>query len=330
MSIARSTIVKTPGLLTLNTGSANSGSPVKIFSSKPIMARIVEKIEVKSDERNGDFDETVTGRFVEIRITPTQFSAALIAKIFTQGALRKGASIIPATDEVAQLHTVDGVRRSIPNCFIYNQPPMVCKAGSTILGEMVLYAYVPDGAASPDAIANFWDRSSVAFPSDTGWNPDNEITPGWRASWSTGTASAWDDIMTDGGFTLTPQATLDPDDDASRGPFNLTISNYVIEAAAKVKNISEALILEALGTGSVKVGGSRSGHAAAKRTLKLASTNSDAYIHVVGAMLQSEGQDLNFTAKDTVVQNLTWKTRPAVTSGLAAAPLIVSVTDPDA
>lgn len=330
MSIARSTIVKTPGLLTLNTGSANSGSPVKIFSSKPITARLVENIEVKTDERNGSFDETPTGRYVEIRITPTQFSAALIAKIFTQGALRKGASILPAVDEIAHLHTVDGVRRAISNCFIYNQPPMTFKAGSTIMGEMLLYGYVPDGAASPDAIANFWDKSSVAFPTDTGWDPDNEITPGWRASWSLGTSSAWDDIVTDGGVTVTPNATLDIDEDGSRGPVNVSISDYVIEVTAKVKNISETLLLDALGFGAVKLGGSRKGHAAASRTFMLASTNSDAYVHVVGATIQSESVDLNYTAKDTVVQSLTWKTRPDVTSGLAAAPLIVSTTDPDA
>jgi hypothetical protein len=330
MSIARSTIVKTPGLLTLNTGSANGGTPVKIFSSKPIKARLVEAIAVKTDERNGDFDETPTGRFVEIRITPTQFSAALIAKIFTQGALRKGASILPAVDEIAHIHTVDGVRRVISNCFIYNQPPMTCKAGSTILGEMVLYGYVGDGAASPDALANFWDKSAVAFPSDTGWDPDNEITPGWRGSWSLGTASAWDDIVSDGGFTIKPTATIDIDEDGSRGPVNATISNYIIEVSAKVKNISETLLLDALGFGAVKIGGSRKGHAAATRTFKLASTNADAYIHAVGAMIQSEGNDFDFTSKDTVVQSLTWKTRPNVTSGLAAAPLIVSVTDPDA
>lgn len=330
MSISRSTIVKTPGLLTLNTGSANSGSPVKIFSSLPIKARLVETVEILADERNGAFDEVPTGRMVEIRITPTQFTAALIAKIFTQGALRKGASIIPAVDEVAHIHTVDGVRRAISNCFIYNQPPMTCKAGTTILGEMVLYGYVPDGAASPDDIANFWNKTSVAFPSDSGWDPDNEIRPGWRASWSLGTASAWDDIMSDGGFTIKPTATLDNDDDASRGPFNVSISDYVIEVTGKVKNISETLLLEALGFGAVKIGGSRKGHAAASRTFKLASTNEDAYIHIKGATIQSEGVDLDYTAKDTVVQSLTWRSRPDVTSGLAAAPLVVSTTDPDA
>lgn len=330
MSIARNTIIKTPGLLTLNTGSANGGSPIKIFSSKPIKARLVEKIEVKMDERNGSFDETPTGRFVEIRITPTQFSAALVAKIFTQGALRKGASVMPAVDEIAHLHTVDGVRREIKNAFVYNQPPMTCKAGSTIMGEMVIYGYVPDGAANPDDVANFWARTNVAFPNDTGWNPTNEITPGWRASWSLGTASAWDDIVTDGGITVTPNATLDIDEDGSRGPVNVSISDYVIEVTAKVKNISETLLMDALGFGSVKLGGSRKGLAASTRTFKLASTNDDAYIHVRGAMLQSEGLDLNFTSKDTVVQSLTWKTRPDVTAGLAAAPLVVSVTNPDA
>lgn len=322
MAAARTQIVKLPGKLTYDA----AGTPVDFYSSGPISVELREEIVEIATDRSGTYDEIPIGRLIVVKQTPTQFTAAALAALFAHGAKPKGASIIPATDKTLDIHTVDGVRRRIPCAFVHGEPAMTCMAGKTILGEVTWYGVLPL-AGDPSVLASFYSKSNVAF-NDASWDQDNELTPGWDFSWPiTGTPSAWDDIDTVGGVTVTPRSTLDEDKSDRDGLRNVTIRDYGVDIAAKAQNISEDLVIAALGWDGLKFG-QKKGASGLARTLKLRATTGDAFIYCNGAVLQPSS--LGFGAGQTVVQDLAWKTRPGWTNGTLNPHLLVTTEDPDA
>lgn len=318
----RNLIKKTPGMVVIDQAGAN----VPLFSSSGISVELMEETVVLTDNRSGSHDEVSIGRMVQVKMTPTQFTADALSAIFTHGSKAKGASILAATDKTLDIHTIDGFRRRIPNAFVYGEPAMTCKTGSTILGEVTWYGIVPlDG--DPAVLANFYNKTEVAFD-PSGWDPENdEITPGWNFGWlkDGAAASAWDAIDSVGGVTVTPRSTLDEDKSDRDGLLNVTIRDYTVEVKAAVQNISEDLILAALGWGQ-KLGSKRSSLA---RDIVLNATTENAFIRAYNAVLQPPA-NFSMDAGRTVVRDLTWITRPRPAAGLLGPHLLVSTTDPDA
>lgn len=317
----RNDIKKTPGKITLHA----AGTPVDLYSSDGITAELQDELVMLSNPRSGEFDERAVGRMVMVKLKPTQFTAAALAKIFTHGSTVKGASLLASTDKTLDIHTIDGKRRRIPCAYVHGEPAMTCSTGKTILGEVTFYGILPIGG-DPASLANYWSLSSVAWPGDASWDLDNELTPGWEFAWSTGSATKWDAIDTRGGVTITPRSGIDEDKVDGKGLINASINSYVVEAQAEVLNISEDLVLAAMGW-SLPLGSSRS---QLGRDLALNAVGGGAYIRLYNAVMQTNQVALNFAANKTVTGQLNWKTRPTFTSGLANSSFLISTTDPDA
>lgn len=314
----RNLIMKTPGKVVFDP----TGTPVTLYSSSGISCELQETLVELPDVRFGASEQIITGRLVEVKFTPTQFTAAALAKLFTHGSVRMGGSIVGSADKVVDIRTVDGVQRRIACAYIHQEPAIRCKTGQTILGEVVIRGIVGLNADSA-LLSTYWSKSSVAW-SDAGWNPDDEITPGWDFSWPLETGSAWDEIDTADGVTITPKSDLTEDLSNRHGLINVTIQKYGVEVTAKTLNISEDLVLSAL-YADLPLGARKT---SLGRDMKLNATTGDAFIRCYNAVLQPTS--LTYNATDTVVGDLKWQTSPKVASGVKGPHLLVTTTDPDA
>lgn len=315
MAANRNEITKLPGTVTLD--------GVRYYSSSGITVEVMETLVMLPDLVHGASEQIITGRMVEIKFQPTAFTNAGLAKLFTHAAVRMGGSIVGATDKVCDVRTIDGYKRRILNAFVYAEPAMTCKPGQTILGEVTIRGIVPLNADS-SLLSNFYAVSAETW-NDTGWDRDAEITPGWNVAWSTGDATAWDDIMlSPDGITITPKSELTEDTSSRDGVINVTIQNYGVTAKATALNISEDLVLAAR-FNNLKNGQKKT---SLGRDLVLRATTEDAFITCYNAVLQP--QSFGFNPTDAVVGELTWMTAPLVTTGVRGPHLLVTETDPEA
>lgn len=320
MANSRNQIVKLPGKFIFSPAS----SPVAIYSSTGWTATVTDTVVNLPSTRWGEHAQVLTGRLVKIEGTPTQFTSAALGKLYTHAAVRMGGSIVGATDQAGELHTIDGRKRSVKSCFIYQEPAIRCLTGQTIMGPTVIYGIIPLNTAAGN-LDDLWKEEAQVWEDDD-WDPDAEITPGWNFSWSLESgASAWDDIdTTDEGVTLTPSSGLTEDISNRDGLKNVTINNYSVDITAKVMNISESLVLDAAGR-NLKPGQRKN---SLGRDLKLNAVDSTAFIRAYNAVLQPD-YAFGFDATNTVVGNLSWKTFPKVTAGVRGAHLYVGLSDPD-
>lgn len=323
----RSHIVKTPGKIVFDPTNATEGLRIPLYSSDGISFEIQETLVMLPDLVHGKSSQIVTARLAVAKLKPTSFTAAGLAKLFTHGAAfatRPGSTIIGATDKIIDIHTMDGQRRRMAAAFVYGEPAITCELGKTILGEVTIYGIV--GLTADSSVLNNLATLEAQAWSDADWDPEDEITPGWDFSWPIdGTASAWDDIETLGGVTITPKSTLVEMMNNRDGLRDVTITNYGVEVKAKAFNISEALVRAArFGAGTVALGSKKS---SLGRDIVLNAVGGGAYIRAYGAVLQPNSH--SFNAADTVVGDLTWLTDPTPASG-DKTHLLVSTTDPDA
>jgi hypothetical protein len=319
-------ITKTPGKIVFDPTNENAALRIPLYSSDGITFDPQETLVELPNQVHGSSSQVVTGRLASVKLKPTSFEAAGLAKLFTHGpafASRPGTSIIGATDKVIDIMTMDGKRRRLHNAFVFGEPAMTLEVGKTILGEVTIYGIVK--SAGNSALLNDLYTTADQAWSDSDWDPDHEITPGWSASYSIpGTPSAWDDIETMGGFTITPKSELDEMVNNRDGLVNVTIKNYGVEARAKTFNISESLVHAArFGNGTQALGSRKTGLG---RTLKLRATSGGAFVYIYGAVLQPNSY--TFDASNTVVGDLTWKSDP-VPSGGGKTHMLVTTTDPD-
>lgn len=317
--MARIQIVKLPGKAVWNAG----GTPVPFYGADGITIELMEEGETLSTDRTGDYDESPTNRYVKITMTPTGFTAAAIAVLFSHGSKRMGQSVVPEDDTTLDVHTIDGVRRRIPCAFVYGEPALTAKTGSSILGPVTFYGIVGNDVDENDLDALF-QTSNVAWNASD-WNKNARLTPAWLISYSDDEEDTFHVIDTVGGLTITTRSTLDEDVSDRLGLVNATISNYVVEAKCAAQNISEADYMAACGFGSIGLGGKRSSLA---RDLILRATTEDAFITVYDAVLKAP--KLGFNAKTTVVRDLMWISMPDFTTGNIGPRLLVTTTDPEA
>lgn len=326
MALDRSNITKTPGKVVFDPTNATEALRIPVYSSDGISFEIQETLVMMPDLIHGESSQVVTARLAVVKLKPTSFTTAGLAKLYPHGAAfatRPGSSIIGATDNIIDIHTIDGQRRRMAAAFVYAEPAITCEIGKTILGEVTIYGII--GLDADSSVINNLATLEAQTWSDADWNPAHEITPGWNFSWPTGSATAWDDIETLGGVTVTPKSTLVEMVNNRAGLRDVTITNYGVEVKAKVFNISEALVRTArFGNGTQALGSRKTGLG---RTLKLNAVGGGAFIRAYGAVLQPNS--FTFNAADTVVGDLTWMTDPTTSSG-DKTHLLVTTTDPDA
>lgn len=277
----------------------------------------MEDLVTLPSTRFGEHGQVLTGRLIKIEGQPTQFTSAALGKLLTHGAVRMGGSIVGSTDQVLEVHTVDGRKRRVKCAFVYQEPSFACAAGKTLMGNVVIYGIVGLSGNSAD-LDDLYDEDTVTW-SDADWDPAFEITPGWTASWTGSGASVWDDIDSkDPGFVVTPRSGLTEDKSTRHGLVNVTIQSYSVEVTATVMNISETLILDAAGRNMYP--GKRKDTLG--RDLVLESVDDNAYIKVSNAVLQP-GYRFNFNATQHVVENLTWRSFPLISAGVRDPHLVV-------
>lgn len=322
----RNQITKTPGKIVFDPTNATEGLRIPLYSSDGISFEIQETLVMLPDLVHGESAQIVTARLAVCKLKPTSFTAAALAKLFTHGpafATRPGSSIIGATDNIIDIHTMDGQRRRMSCAFVYGEPAITCEIGKTILGEVTIYGVI--GLTGDSADIDDLATLEAQTWSDADWDPENELTPGWDFSWPTGSATAWDAIETLGGVTITPKSTLAEMINNRDGLRDVTITNYGVEVKAKCFNISEALVRTArFGAGTQALGTQKS---SLGREMKLNAVGGGAYIRAYNAVLQPNS--FTYNAADTVVGDLTWMTDPTPASG-DKTHLLVTTTDPDA
>lgn len=319
MATDRNDQIKTPGKIVWDP----SGTPVSIYSSSGWSVELMEDLVTLPSTHRGEHGQVLTGRLVKIEGQATQFTAAALAKLYTHGAVRMGGSIVGSTDKPLKVHTMDGKKRTLACAFVYQEPPVACAAGKTILGNCVIYGIL-GLSGDPGDLDDLYDEDTETW-NDDDWDPAAEITPGWQASWSLGTASKWDDIDSkDPGFVITPRSALTEDKSTRYGLRNVTIQNYSVEITTTAMNISESLVLDAMGR-SLRPGQRKD---SLGRPLTLQSDDGNAFIRCGHAVLQP-GYRFNFNATQHVVENLTWRTFPKKVAGVWEPQLQVLTAVPE-
>lgn len=310
----RTTILRKPGHIVFD--------GVTFFSREPIVVEIQEDVVELPLLNFGTYDTRPTGRMVSVKFTPAMFNAAALAKLFPFGSLAMGASIVSATDKPLDIHTLDGERYRIPCGFLYKEPAASFGVSVPVLGEVEFRGIVGIDADA-GALASYFAASATAYPGDTAWDPGDTPTPACTYSWSSGGASAWDDMALAGPLVITPEATLVEDRVEGKGLVNVAITDYRVRATAEPVNISSALVLAALGFGSAL--GSSKG--ALGRDLKVNAPG--VYARLYNAVLKAPVAH-NFDREQRAIGQLTWEAHMTFTAGARDPLLLVTETDPDA
>lgn len=295
---------------------------VTFFSSAPIVVELMEETVELTSQNFGKFDERPIGRMVSIKFTPQLFNADALAKLFPFGALAMGSSIIATTDKPLDIHCSGDERYRIPCAFVYKEPVMTWGPGQPILGE-VEFRGIVGISADPGALASYFAQSSTAYPGNTAWDEGDVITPNCTYSWSSGSASLWDDLDMAAPPAITTEAELVEDKAEGRGLINVAITNYKVTMTAEPMNLTPALVLAALGFGS-PLGSSK---AALGRDFKINATG--AYGRLFNAVLKAPSS-LRYSSNDRVISPLTWEAQATFTTGTKQPLFSISTTDPDA
>lgn len=293
------------------------------FWSNSIKSTLTEQFVDVTMDHHGRTDKRLVGRLVKVTFAPQLYTTAAIAKLFPHQAVRNGGSIIPSTDKPITINTVDGRLRTIPCGFIYGEPALNCACGKTVFGEVTMYGILGIDD-DPATLASYYARSSSAWPGESTFDPSKWITPAWDISWTGGEASAWDAIDTEDGLVITPQSSLQELVVNGKGLIDVRINGYKCMVKGKTMNITEDLVLAALGDiGMGASAGSRG------REMALNSTDGAAFIRVYNAVLQPD-YVFSMDAQNRVVGELTWEALPAYSTGAVNNLLLVTDTDPDA
>lgn len=322
MAANRNQHVKTPGKFVFDP----AGTPVAVYSKTGWTAEVVEDNVFLPSMRWGEHNQIFRGRYMKFTGTPTMFTAAALAKLYTHAAVPMGGSIVGSTDKVGTLVTTDGQKRTVACLCIYQEPAITCFPGMTLMGEVIIYGIVPLNGDGSD-VDDLFDEASVSW-TDADWDQLAEIAPGWSFSWPivlpSPAASAWDDMdVKEPGFTITPKSGL-MEDTSQRGLVNITINNYQVDITATVMNISQTLVLDALGR-TLKPGQSKN---SLGRDLILNANDGTAFIRCYNAVLQPAS--FTYNATDHVVGKLAWRTLPTAPSGVRGPHMLVTTVDPDA
>lgn len=290
------------------------------FSSGPITVELMENVVDLTSGRFGKFDEIPTGRMISIKFMPLLYVSTQLAKLFPFGSLALGSSIFGGADKTLDVHTITGKRGRVPNAAVYQEPALRGSISQTVLGEVEFRGIVPNNG-NGNALTNFWNETSVAYPGDAAFDVDDVLTPAFAVSWG---ADPWDELdLTDEGFTITPKPALVEDSVNGKGVVNIAITDYAVETTFEPMGLTRAAVLARMGFGTA-LGGRKSASAA-----DFVAAGTGCHLTAYRAHLKSP-VPLSFDREARSVGKLTLVSTRTVTAGSATPLLRVDTAAPEA
>lgn len=292
-----------------------------MYSIGDITVELMEDTVELNTQRFGKIDDIPTSRMVSIKFRPAMWNATSITKLFALGTLRMGAPIFGATDKPLDIFTLSGKRLRVPNAAVYAEPALRGTVKETIFGDVEYRGLVPNlGEASQ--IASFLAETTVTYPGDTGYNQAEIVTPAWAVSWG---ASPWDEIdLADGGWTITPRATIKDIPVDGKGNVTSLLTGYAVTVKFTPVNITRAAVLARLGF-DVSLGGRKSTSAHDFTAI------ADGLAHIIAYRAHlSAPQSLLTSAENLPVGEMTLTCNRTVNSGVVTPLLYVGTEAPEA
>ncbi len=314
MSNNRTLITREPGHIIMDAG----GTPATFYSEVPWEAELMEEVVTLPSSMFGDLDRIPVGRLVKIKGVPQQFSAGAIAKLYPFASKARGASILGSTDVTIDLHTTSGKRCRIPNGFVYKEPDIRGDVRKSPFGAVEFWGIVPL-SGNANALASFWNETSVSYPGDSLLDTSEIITPAWTVTWGDSPFDAID--LADSGFAIKPQPKFAEDKANGAGIINIALTDYGVDVEFEALNLTRAAVMARAGYG-VAIGGRKSAGAA-----EFVATGTGIYVAARGAALVPGG-GFNFGADPRTVGKLNLKTTRSIVEGAETAQLYVGTEAP--
>ncbi|MBB5033172.1 hypothetical protein [Prosthecobacter vanneervenii] len=314
MSQNRTLILREPGHIVLDA----AGTPAVLYSETPWTVEMSEEVVPIPSAMFGELDRVPVGRMIKIKGTPQQFSAGAIAKLFPFAAKKRGASLLPSTDETLDIHTTTGKRCRIPNAFVYAEPEIRGDIRKTPIGEVEFWGVVPlNGNAN--SLASFFSETSVAYPGDDLFDTAEIINPAWQVTWG---GAPWDSLdLGESGFSIKPAPKYDEDKVNGIGVTNVVLTDYGVGVDIEPMNITRAAVMARAGYGTA-LGGRKSTTA-----YDFIAQASGIYIAVRNAALVP-GQNFSFAAQQRSVGKLKLQSIRSFSGGEEVAQLYVGTSAP--
>lgn len=314
MANNRTLILREPGHLILDA----AGTPATFYSEAPIQAELMEEVVALPSARFGKLDDIPVGRLVKIKFIPQAVSAGAIAKLFTFAAKARGASLLGSSDVTLDIHTTTGKRCRIPCAFLYKEPDIRGSIRNTPFGECEFWGIVPL-SSNGNALANFWNETSVSYPGDSLFDTTEVISPAWTVTWG---GSPWDALdLTDDGFTIKTQPSYVEDKVSGAGIINVALTDYSVQVEFEPVNLTRAQVMARAGFGTA-LGGRKSASAA-----EFIASGTGIYAAVRGAHLVPGG-GFQFGAEPRVTGRLTLQSTRTISAGSETAQLLVDTEAP--
>jgi hypothetical protein len=232
MAIARSAIVRGPGTVQLGTG------PV-IYSAGDIeSAWELSQGEVPS-AMFGTVDRVITDKIARTRLTPSgQLTANMVTSLFPHLNPTNGASIFGASDVPLKIHSRAGRLYTLLASAVTKMPDLILSPRKTALGQ-VEFSSVLKSEGEPTTADHYYTEASSAW-SDTSFATADIRRVVYSGAWNSLT------ILTEDGWTVSFEVTLEPKRVDQFGTVDMDIVNIVARAKCRPVNLTAAQILTAL------------------------------------------------------------------------------------
>jgi hypothetical protein len=298
MSNNRTQILRESGHIVLDA----AGTPATFYSETPISVELMEEQVALPSAMFGDLDQIPVGRLVKIKFIPQQFSLA------------RGASLLASTDKTLDIHTTSGKRCRIPNAFLYAEPAIRGDIKKTPFGEVEFWGIVPL-SGNGDALVNFFNETSVAYPGDAALNTSQMITPAWAV-----TIDGDSIDLAESGFEIKGQPKYVEDKVNGAGVINVALTDYKVQVTVEALNLTRPAVMAWAGFGTA-LGGRKSAVG-----LDIIAQASNIYVLARHAVYKP-GANFKFGAEPRSVDRLTFETIRTFAENIEQPQLVVNDND---
>lgn len=244
MPIARTSIIKGPALVQFRSSNFFSKGDIQLTTS-------LDTFNVES-AAHGKLDERVTSRRVEVSFEPVGEWEAL-GVLWPYGAFEIGKSIFDAAsyggsgENTLVIHTVAGVKITVPAAAVTRMPDIELSAQRTLIGGVTFTGLNKDNTAwsAADSLIKI---ESTAFPSGAGVglgaiDLSKIRTVPYSAAWG---SDPWDAIKTISGWRIGFDMATRPIETDDDGMVDMVFENLGVTARAQPVGITEAELVTAL------------------------------------------------------------------------------------
>lgn len=263
---------------------------------------------------HGTIDSRVTNRMFTISGT---LAGAWkdYSKLYGLMSLARGASVFTGSDKPLVIHTVSGRKITFHCAAITTPPPIIGRAGATMLGNVEFTAILKN-SSDPATESSYYTFATEAYPGDATFDPDEILTLPLTAAW--GVSTPWDSFLSRGGWTITPTVALSAEDVDGLGTVDMKIQDITVTAVATPAGITQAQLLPKLSHGT-GLGARRAGD-------DLVLTADGVWIKLTDCIL-TDGNSAHGDAP--VVGDCTWTARRTWSTGTLQPLLAVGAAEPE-